>query len=337
MRTPLNTRFAKAVLLFAMAFPVAFVSMTGCREGSGNDNAPPAGSSASPLAVTAQSATATAFQSASPNPLPSEDTLPPVASATASAAVSATPVKTAAKPKNNPPPKPKATEAVASAGAGLPGVPGDPMPTPGTSATAAASATPPTAGDPAAQAIAQKADALYLPKTNLTAKFKQEFYIKANAQKKNSSGTMKFQRPGKMSWTYDPPNGNRVVSDGKIITIYESDNQQYTQQPFDNSEYAGALGFLTGDGITKHFSFSFLENAKFEGGKVLVGLPSTPNPFYEKVLFYVDDSTNQIRRVVIMDVQGNRNRFDFESMTEEKIETSEFTWTPPAGATKIQK
>ena len=52
---------------------------------------------------------------------------------------------------------------------------------------------------------------------------------------------------------------------------------------------------------------------KFPGGYVLVGTPKQPTPAYSKVLFYVDTATSQVRRVMVIDGQGNRNRFDFVS------------------------
>jgi outer membrane lipoprotein carrier protein len=49
----------------------------------------------------------------------------------------------------------------------------------------------------------------------------------------------------------------------------------------------------------------------FPGGNVLVGTPITASPAYTKVLFYVDNATSHVRRALIVDAQGNRNRFDF--------------------------
>ena len=148
---------------------------------------------------------------------------------------------------------------------------------------------------------------------------------------------MKFQRPGKMSWKYDAPNGNVVVCDGTTVTFYEAENQQYHQQPFSRSEYPGAMGFLTGDGIVKHFTFTFHQASNFPGGKVLLGTPKQGNPGYKSVLFYIDDKTAHVRRVVIIDAQGNRNRFDFEALTEAPIDPSEFVWRAPPGATQVRK
>lgn len=266
--------------------------------------------------------------------LPDEDIPPPSASAVASAP----PVVSATKPK---PRKTAAAAPVAPSASGSAG-PVASVAAPGgsaaaASASAAASAAPVAGGDPEANALGDRVDAFYLARSAIIARFKQEFYIRSTGQKKTSSGTMKFQRPGKMSWKYDAPNNNVVVCDGTTVTFYEAENQQYHQQPFARSEYPGAMGFLTGDGIRKHFTFTFHKTATFPGGKVLIGTPKQANPGYQTVLFYIDDKTAHVRRVVIMDAQGNRNRFDFEALTEAPIDASEFVWTPPPGATKVRK
>src|SRR5687767_8392280 len=57
------------------------------------------------------------------------------------------------------------------------------------------------------------------------ASFKQRYTIKSHDKTKDSAGSVIFEKPGKMSWRYTN-NGNRVVSDGKVIKIYEKDNKQ---------------------------------------------------------------------------------------------------------------
>jgi outer membrane lipoprotein carrier protein len=76
---------------------------------------------------------------------------------------------------------------------------------------------------------------------------------------------------------------------------------------------------------------------KFEGGYVMMGIPKTPTPAYQKVFFYVDGQTYQVRRVLLLDAQRNRNRFDFVSPIVNKAVTKdEFEFTPPKG-TRIIK
>jgi outer membrane lipoprotein carrier protein len=75
---------------------------------------------------------------------------------------------------------------------------------------------------------------------------------------------------------------------------------------------------------------------KFPGGMVLAGTPKTPTAAYSKVLFYVDTSTAQVRRVMIIDGQGNRNRFDFDdAKINQPVPPESFKYTPPPGTSII--
>ena len=171
--------------------------------------------------------------------------------------------------------------------------------------------------------------------------FQQHFWVKAYNQEKTSSGHVTFVKPGKMSWTYedDQSKGNRVVSDGTTVKVYEASNKQMYEQPLDKSQYPAALSFLTGTGkLSDSFDFEVFpgEQMKFPGGLVLVGTPKQATAAYAKVLFYVDQSTSQILRAMIIDQQGNRNRFDFDqARINAPVPPDTFKYTPPPGTSVI--
>ena len=195
-----------------------------------------------------------------------------------------------------------------------------------------ASAAPAT---PTAESIAIRVQAFYDQTKTFQAGFKQEYFIRMHDQRRTSEGRVAFEKPGKMSWKYDQPNGNRVVSDGRTLKVYDRENQQMFEQPVDKSQYPAALAFLMGQGeLMRSFTLRLLDPAtvKFEGGWVLEGTPKDPTPAYQKVLLYIDAATSQVRRVLILDAQGNRNRFDFNSpLVNTPVPTGEFTFTPPEG------
>jgi outer membrane lipoprotein carrier protein len=172
------------------------------------------------------------------------------------------------------------------------------------------------------------------------AAFQQQFMVKAYNTQKSSSGQVYFEKPGKMLWKYDNPQNNRVVSDGNEIRVYEANNQQMYVQAIGKSQYPAALSFLTGTGkLTESFTFDLQpgEKLNFPGGYVLVGTPIQPTPAYSKVLFFVDLGTSQVRRVLIVDGQGNRNRFDFVNpQFNLAISPGTFQYTPPAGTTIVR-
>lgn len=191
-----------------------------------------------------------------------------------------------------------------------------------------------------ASAVAERVQAFYNRTRTFQADFRQEFTIKAHNQKKTSDGKVAFEKPGKMSFTYAQPSGNRVVSDGKTLKVYEAENKQMFEQQVDRSQYPAALAFLMGEGeLQKSFDLRLLDGRAMgvEGAWVLEGTPKEPTPAYQKVLLYIDMATAQVRRVLILDAQGNRNRFDFSNpVVNTKISPREFAFTPPAGTQVIK-
>lgn len=189
-------------------------------------------------------------------------------------------------------------------------------------------------------ALVAKVQAFYDKTQTFQSDFKQEFFVKAHNLRKESTGKVTFAKPGKMDWEYANPAGNRVVSDGNVLKVYEAQNKQMFEQAVNKSQYPAALSFLTGQGnLASAFNFDLLPgaSANFPGGDVLVGTPKQPTPAYTKVLFYVDSATSQVRRVLIVDGQGNRNRFDFENpKVNVQVPPNQFTFTPPPGTQIIK-
>jgi outer membrane lipoprotein carrier protein len=201
--------------------------------------------------------------------------------------------------------------------------------------TPQAPSAPPAA---AAQAVAN-VQSFYDRSTTFKADFRQKFTAKAYNHEQASHGHVTFAKPGKMDWHYDDPANNRVVSDGSIIKVYEANNKQMYEQHVDKSQYPVALSFLTGSGkLSDAFDFQLFpgETMNFPGGQVLVGTPKQASPDASKVLFYVDTATSQVRRVMIIDGQGNRNRFDFDNpKINEPVADAQFQFTPPAGTSIV--
>jgi outer membrane lipoprotein carrier protein len=196
------------------------------------------------------------------------------------------------------------------------------------------------ADPPTAEEIGARVQQFYDASKTFQATFKQTYTIKVQNVTKVSTGKVTFEKPGKMSWSYAAPNGNRVVSDGTLLKVYEQENQQMYEMSVAKSQYPAALAFLMGKGqLTRDFTLRLVDPAQmhFEGGYVLEGTPKDATPAYQKVLLYVDGATNQVRRALILDAQGNRNRFDFDTPTVNvPVPPGEFNFIPPPG-TKVIK
>jgi outer membrane lipoprotein carrier protein len=64
-----------------------------------------------------------------------------------------------------------------------------------------------------------------------------------------SSGTVQFAKPGKMRWRYESPTPSQVISDGKILWIYDAGTREAQRLPVTDGYLTGAaLEFLLGDG-----------------------------------------------------------------------------------------
>jgi outer membrane lipoprotein carrier protein len=196
----------------------------------------------------------------------------------------------------------------------------------------AAQPQPPASGtSPSADQAVVNVQSFYDKSSTFKSDFQQKFWVKAYNREKSSRGHVTFAKPGKMEWVYDDPKDN--------IKVYEAANKQMYEQPVDKSQYPAALSFLTGTGkLADAFNFELVsgDQMKFPGGYVLVGTPKQATAAYSKVLFYVDTATAQVRRVMVIDGQGNRNRFDFVNpKVNEPVAPSQFSFTPPAGTSVV--
>ena len=296
----------------ALALVAAACGTSGSSTGS--SGSPPAASasaagSASASVAPPASATALPSATASAGTLPTADPTPThqtaaTASATGSAKV--------------PPPRPH--PAVVDAGA--------------LAATDAGAA----AASPGLQ-VAQQVDAIFAAKKTFFAHFKQQYTPFVSGAAKDSSGVVYVERPSKISFRYDPPSRNRIVSDGTTLKVYIADDNQMIQTPVDKTQYPGALAFMMGNGIATSFSFTVNSRAAY-AGTVLEGKPLVPSPSYETVMFFVDGGllakgdAGAMARVLILDAQKNKNRFDFTGATQPAtIDPAEFVFTPPPGTT----
>jgi outer membrane lipoprotein carrier protein len=193
--------------------------------------------------------------------------------------------------------------------------------------------------DLTSEVIAARVQSFYDGAKTFQAQFSQRYTIFAYNKKKESQGRVAFVKPGKMSWRYSS-NGNRVVSDGRLLNVYEADNKQLYEQEVGKSAYPAALSFLLGEGkLSASFALKKLnaETLKFKGGYVLLAIPREPTPAYQKMLLYVDGTTFQVRRVLLIDAQKNKNVFDFSApLVNLPVPASEFQFAAPAGTQVIK-
>jgi outer membrane lipoprotein carrier protein len=238
-------------------------------------------------------------------------------------------------------PKPEAAAKV------QPAAPAASTPTATPPAAPAAAAAAPSASSDAARQVAASVQSFYDQTKDLSASFFQTYVNKVYDRTDRSSGKVTFKKPGRMRWDYAKPNGKVIVAAQGKFTLYEPGEEpgeagQVIEQNFQESDLPQAMAFLMGTGkLSDDFDFKLLDSARegYPNGQVLELKPRKPNPHFDHLVFYVETSASLrglVRRLVIIDSTGNRNRFDFSDL---KFNTgtpdSTFTWKAPANARRV--
>lgn len=199
-----------------------------------------------------------------------------------------------------------------------------------------------------ARTVAGAVQSFYNQTRGVQADFYQTYYHKLYDRYDRSRGRVTFAKPGKMRWDYARPNGKVITSDGEKLIVYEPGDTGQRGQCFEREmnehQLPGAFSFLTGTGrLEEDFRFRLLDARRhgYAEGYVLELRPRAPNPNYDRILFYVlkqdDRPTGVVRRVLIIDPAGNRNRFDFSEMQwNPRVSDGTFRFRPPGGVRCIR-
>lgn len=192
-----------------------------------------------------------------------------------------------------------------------------------------------------ADAVAADVDAIYVPQKNFEASFDQSQRLKVQGKTIESKGRVFVQKPDKVAFKYH--NGNIIVSDGTTLKTYVKADEQMVIQNLKGTQAKGAVSFLMGNGLRPSFTVEF-HTKPWEPGWVLRGKPRQATSHYEHVFFFIDrtftgrKSAEAMKTVMLIDAQGNRNRFDFtRAAFPETLRPEVFTFTPPPGTNIVRQ
>lgn len=201
--------------------------------------------------------------------------------------------------------------------------------------TARAGGTPPEI--PSLAALIARVDARYSELRDFEARFTQRYVRRALRKTLEERGKLYIKRPGRMRWEYEAPERKLFVSDGKKTYFYLPEERQVivSQEP------AGALGgdddsplsILSGRRrLMETFSVSEAGPASSDAVALLRLIPRQPSPELSEVEMEVERQSGQIRRLRLVDGQGNQTEFQFTQVRENRgISDSHFIFTAPAG------
>lgn len=168
------------------------------------------------------------------------------------------------------------------------------------------------------------------------ADFTQEYTNQSLGDTDTSSGVVHFMRPGRMRWDYVQPTLRLFISDGSDLWIYEPTEAQYYTQSLADSDLPTALRFLMGDGdLARDFDVT-LDASSTADRVVLILVPKESEGQYTRLRFVVDATTWFVTETTIYDPVGNTNRLRFQDRAfNVGYEAEDFTFSPPAGTTRI--
>lgn len=143
-----------------------------------------------------------------------------------------------------------------------------------------------------------------------------------------AKGKFYLKRPGKMRWQYAPPTPILLVSDGKVVTYYDSELDQVNYVPVDDT-LAGFLGqkvIKLNSGATKLTQFSSAN------GMIRATVVQAESPDEGALTMEFSDAPLQLRQMIVTDASGQRTTIQLQNAEFGKeLPDTLFTFEDPRG------
>jgi outer membrane lipoprotein carrier protein len=162
------------------------------------------------------------------------------------------------------------------------------------------------------------------------ADFTHSSYVKMMNKTQNANGTVQIKKPGKMKWTYGAPDTQILISNGKTLWLYASDEEQVTKVPIESiySSNTPAL-FLAGKGkLTKAFN---VESVNLDKNPISITLiPKEEDQALTRLQLFANKKNYQITGSTVYDKLGNKTEIQFSKIkTNQNIPEETFQFQVP--------
>jgi outer membrane lipoprotein carrier protein len=217
--------------------------------------------------------------------------------------------------------------AILVSGVGISGISGE-------SAAAVLAADSESANSADLKASLAKLQLHYQETDSFSAAFKQTV-TRVGAPPKVRTGTVYFEKPGRVRFDFGDPQPETIVSDGKLLYDYDPGLNQVMETPLKNAiKTQAAAAFLLGVGnIQRDFTAAEMRSPANDG---LIHLLMTPKRGGEGIVVGLDPNTMNITSLRLADALGNITEFQFSDLkTNVAIEASRFNFKAPDGADVI--
>ena len=150
---------------------------------------------------------------------------------------------------------------------------------------------------------------------------------------REASGTFSLSRPGKFRWSYVKPYTQLLVGDGQKVWIYDTDLNQVTIRPMDQTLSATPAALLSG---SQDFDkvFALQELAPADGLDWLAAKPKAADSGLESVR--IGFNKGVLQRLEFIDSFGQKTLITVSKFEKNPtLAADTFTFTPPKGADVI--
>mgnify|MGYP001199124416 CR=1 FL=1 len=167
------------------------------------------------------------------------------------------------------------------------------------------------------------------------AQFEQAYTYALLKKNNKSSGRVSFQKPGQMRWDYNKPEVKSfIISEDSLWIHQPGDHLAMVNRCFKQDGLTTSISFLWGAGNlreTFHVSFFKGQFGK-KGDHNLLLIPKETNTIFAKLILVVHPKNFSVKQSVLIDHQGNINRFTFRNTKANELFLDDhFSFRPPSG------
>jgi outer membrane lipoprotein carrier protein len=198
-------------------------------------------------------------------------------------------------------------------------------------------ATAATPACPAPATVVDKLQARYDTTKAFRADFRQNTKVAAVGEGEEARGTVAFKKPGKMRWDYVAPEGQRIVSDGRTLWIYQPADRQVVKAAFQAAFVSTTpVSFLAGVGRISDDFRAESDPRGCSAGRIYVTLVPKNTQDLGSLGLAVDAQTFDIVEAAVTDPIGNVTTLGFVNVERNvEIPDAEFSFAVPPGVDVI--
>lgn len=169
--------------------------------------------------------------------------------------------------------------------------------------------------------------------TAASANFTQVVYDRGMRKLQETSGSMQFQRPGRIRWSYEKPYEQLIVGDGERLWIYDKDLNQVTVKAMAQALGGSPAALLAGSNdIEKDFR---LTSAGSQNGlEWIEAVPRSTDATFQKVRLGFGKAGLEAMELTDSFGQTTIVRFG-DIVRNPALSPGLFRFTPPKGADVI--